>query len=96
MSTKLKLDVDALKVESFETRAPDGGGTVFGHASQNWSECAGTCPRQTDANCLYPTAAHHSCPPGWTDDDFSCRCLYPDTDVRMCCSEFACTGGGMC
>lgn len=58
MKTKLRLDIDALTVESFETRAdaPRLAGTVHGHAedySANETECADLCATQaaTCATC---------------------------------------------
>ncbi|HEX6041081.1 hypothetical protein [Longimicrobium sp.] len=82
---KIKLNVETLRVESF---TPDEGpaerGTVVGHVSR------------VQEGCVYPTAVYHSCQPGETVDQYTCRCLYPDTDVRMCCSEQGCSGGGMC
>ena len=48
---KLRLELDALTVESFETRAdaPRAGGTIHGHAadySAAETECADVCATQ--------------------------------------------------
>lgn len=83
---KLTLDIDALAVQSFQTgeqKHPDRG-TVMGQA------------RPTSQQCVYPTAVNHSCEPGVTDNEFSCFCLYPDTDARMCCSNQGCSLAKTC
>lgn len=82
---KVKLNVEKLRVESFPTsEAPENRGTVVAHAS-----------RPADG-CVYPTAVYHSCEPTETYGEFSCYCLYPNTDIRICCTEQGCSGGGMC
>lgn len=43
---------------------------------------------------VYPTAVYHSCPPGATGS--WCYQLYPDTDMRMCCTVERCSEAGMC
>jgi len=49
---KLKLDVDALKVEEFATEDIEAKprGTVHGRGS-NYSNCAGICEPDTEGNC---------------------------------------------
>ncbi len=82
---KLKLNVEKLQVESFAPEEEtEKRGTVVAHASQ---------PRD---GCVYPTAVYHSCEPTETYGEYSCYCLYPNTDARMCCTEQGCSGGGMC
>lgn len=81
---KLKLTIDALNVESFptSTAADDPRGTVHGHISQVRDGCA------------YPST---SCADTKTYGEATCFCLYPNTDVRRCCSEVDyCSGGGLC
>lgn len=106
---KVKLNLDNLRVDTFATTA-DGaspGGTVHGRDGTEMTVCVGlcggygqtevaSCACPTDDNCVYPTAAYHSCEPGQTYDQHSCRCLYVDTDARMCCTAAGCSGGGMC
>ncbi|HEU0300584.1 MAG TPA: hypothetical protein VFR37_14035 [Longimicrobium sp.] len=49
---KLKLDVDALKVEKFATQAEAGQrGTIGGHGSV-YSNCAAECESRTDDGCF--------------------------------------------
>jgi hypothetical protein len=72
---KMKLDVDALTVDSFTTgEAMDARGTVKGNAYYDTKPSA----------CAYPTP---SCLPGQTLGEVTCQCLYPRTDpVRICCN----------
>jgi hypothetical protein len=80
---KIKLNIDALKVDSFETRpAEDGRGTVRGNgrgAVTQYGSCQGSCvhtcggptceaPCQVDPT-MYVTCVE-SC--GWTDGEFVC------------------------
>lgn len=59
MKTKIKLDLDDLSVDSFDTTRPAAErGTVFGEQCS----CGGTCPGQ--ATC------DQTCPQ--TCDDFTC------------------------
>jgi hypothetical protein len=82
---KVKLNVESLHVESFTpAEEQPQRGTVVGHVSR------------VHDGCVYPTAVYHSCQPGVTYGEFTCFCLYPDTDARMCCSDQGCSGGGMC
>lgn len=82
---KVKLNVEKLRVESFAaSEEPSNQGTVVGHGSQ------------VRDGCVYPTANYHSCEPTETYGEFTCHCLYPNTDAQMCCTEERCTGGGMC
>ncbi|HEU0301931.1 MAG TPA: hypothetical protein VFR37_20925 [Longimicrobium sp.] len=82
---KIKLDVEKLHVESFTPEEEaEKRGTVVGHVSQ------------VQNGCVYPTAVYHSCEPTETYGEFTCHCLYPNTDIRICCTEQGCSGGGMC
>jgi hypothetical protein len=60
---KLKLQIDELAVESFQTAADhEGRGTVQGNDETGvWSQCASACLTMCDAsdctNCTAPTAA---------------------------------------
>jgi len=50
---KISLDVDTLKVESFDTakRGPEARGTVRGHFTRQWEQsCQESC--SGDAACL--------------------------------------------
>ena len=83
---KMKLDVSRLQVESFQAGdQPPPRGTVHARMSQ------------VNDGCVYPTAVYHSCAITRTCGEQTCYCLYPDTDMHMCCSDEGCTGnGGMC
>jgi hypothetical protein len=73
---KLKLDVDALQVESFEAHPPAArGGTVHGQVQDvdpedstdcdgaGWGSLFGTCNNcPTVGTCIGPT---YCCPPTW-------------------------------
>lgn len=100
---KLSLSLDDLRVESFETNSWSKlpSGTVFGNfdvsGGNNYycnTQVAG-CGSPTNAGpCIYPT---NSCLPGQTIDQVTCECLYPKTDVHVCCSTETCTGNtGLC
>ena len=70
---KMRLQVDALLVESFDTAAMSGArGTVRGHASLYWEDCyeSETCPGagwpcgQTEQSCggtCYEFTCHPGC-----------------------------------
>lgn len=77
---KLKLDVDALRVESFATaNGAATRGTVVGHA------CADGQPACTaGSSCVFPT---DSCGETETYGENTCFCYYPRTDRRVCCGE---------
>lgn len=76
---KIKLDIDALEVDSFETRPAEGSrGTIRGHATQ-YGSCQGSCvqscggptcepPCQVEPT-MYLTCVE-SC--GWTGGDVVC------------------------
>lgn len=103
---KIRLEPDALEVESFQVMPPrDPRGTVVGRSGTDATDCWGLCGQVettewlgcTDVSdvrdgCVYPTAAHHSCQPGETVNQETCNCLFPDTDVRMCCTAAYCSG----
>jgi hypothetical protein len=67
---KISLDVNALRVESFDTEADKSskGGTVHGHAS--WYTCP---PTQCGQECL---SGWRPCQPtdAWTDGQVMCYC----------------------
>lgn len=87
---KIRLELETLTVESFYL-AEEGSprGTVLGRSATDF-DCVPTDPRY--GGCVYPTAAHHSCQPGETVDQYTCNCLYPETDARMCCTGEGCSG----
>ena len=127
---KLKLDLEHLRIETFDptpleihgtgtvaansgielscadvngtcgqscNNDPLGGCGGTGYAGTNCGGTggpsgAGTCACPT-GNCVYPTAAYHSCDElGWQTNEYSCRCLYANTDGRICCSGAGCSG----
>jgi hypothetical protein len=65
---KISLDVDALKVESFDTekRGVDERGTVRGYFTRQWEQsCYMSCTNIADCFCtseLGPTACPQVCP----------------------------------
>lgn len=71
---KIRLDIDALQVDSFETRAPEAErGTVRGHATQ-YGSCQGSCVQTCGGRTCEPPCENEptiyvtcveSC--GWTD-----------------------------
>jgi hypothetical protein len=78
---KLRLDLENIAVESFETdRAPAAGGTVRGYASIA-QPCSGQCDTVDDATC----------------DRDRCTNTGPgnDTCVATVCAEL-CSGGVLC
>lgn len=104
---KIALNLEDLAVDSFATGGTnDRLGTVHAHGTEmtvcvglcgGYDETeAGGCESPTRDGCVYPTAAYHSCEPGQTYDEYTCHCLYVDTDARMCCTVDGCSGGGMC
>ena len=67
---KLKLDVDALAVESFDTRAAESGaGTVHGHIS--YPNGCHTPPDSYPETCDYATCAGNTC---WQSCNGTCNC----------------------
>jgi hypothetical protein len=72
MRTKLKLNLDDLSVDSFDTsRSEKPKGTVFGEQCTCWTQCAqNTCPGcpTCDATCAGSCAA--TC--AYTCDDATC------------------------
>jgi hypothetical protein len=78
---KMKLELEQLAVDSFSAEGPrDRRGTVYAESTRVGS-------------CQYPS---RSCAPGETEGEFSCYCMYHNTDERVCCSDAGCSGGGMC
>ncbi len=94
-----KLNLDDLNVESFETRveATWVRGTVRGNATYPYAgwTCEYGCQQNTGRTdpCDYPST---SCQSDQTFGEATCWCEYPATDVRVCCSNEGCSGGGMC
>lgn len=93
-----KLRLEDLAVDTFATTsgAAFGRGTVRAHATEY--TCAvseiHTCACPTRQGCVYPST---SCGDTVTYGEATCFCEYPNTDVRVCCSDAGCTGaGGMC
>jgi hypothetical protein len=98
---KLKLELDALRVDSFDPaprRAGDDG-TVFGFYTEFEAQCDGFteggcgytpyCPGYgctARSTCKYPTAVYDNCAPGWTDDEAACEIPQPQT--------YYCAGSG--
>ncbi|HVH12044.1 MAG TPA: hypothetical protein VM759_03280 [Longimicrobium sp.] len=81
---KIRLNVDGLRVSSFETDSnARSEGTVIAAQATGF-----------EPNCRYPTADYHSCPPGATGE--WCSQLFEDTDMRMCCTIERCSAAGMC
>ncbi|HEX2206353.1 MAG TPA: hypothetical protein VHG93_01620 [Longimicrobium sp.] len=80
MQTKLKLDLDQLTVESFDTsRHAEKKGTVFGEQCTCYTQCTcpgcptcanyNTCDNTCPNTCAY-TCDDNTCP--YTCDDASC------------------------
>jgi hypothetical protein len=91
MRTKLKLQLDQLNVDSFNTSTPRSEkGTVFGEQCTCYTEC--TCPGcpTCDATCAY-TCDDASC--GGT-----CDCTYEpgDTQYDYTCRNYGTCGRGPC
>lgn len=60
MDRKIRLDLDALGVDSFETEAPHAGrGTVRAHESTTCVTTPPEYPCTCDASCLCKTAAFY-------------------------------------
>lgn len=63
---KLKLDAEALRVESFAPgdRDPAGRGTVEGHATircTGYGSCYGSCPGTCNLDTCYSCTQGYSC-----------------------------------
>jgi hypothetical protein len=87
---KLRLEVEGLRVETFQTAAPaPASRTVRGH------EAVGTYGTTDICFCAYPST---SCAPGETGSGASCYCMYARTGEQVCCSDpnRGCSGGAMC
>lgn len=77
---KVTLKLEDLQVDSYTTGA--------GEPRER-----GTV-RGAEGGYVFPTAVYHSCPPDATGS--VCYQLYPDTDMRMCCTVERCSAAGMC
>ncbi|HEX2206863.1 MAG TPA: hypothetical protein VHG93_04220 [Longimicrobium sp.] len=99
---KLKLHLEALTVESFDTSATEKAkGTVFGEQCTCYTQC--TCPGcPTCAN--YNTCdntCNNTCPGtcAYTCDDYTCAYGCGGTNYSNCdCTQFdaTCNGYGTC
>jgi hypothetical protein len=76
---KLMLELDELRVESFETsfEQPDRRGTVHGHYSQNGTcpySCGGSCDATCPDSCAF--TCQGSCPISCVNNtcDATCQC----------------------
>jgi hypothetical protein len=107
---KLKLKLDDLAVDSFDTIAAEKSrGTVFGEQCTCWTACGqNTCPGcpTCDASCNGTCAAScdgtcncgtdNTC--GYSCYHTDCGCLPPTCQQTNCGMEMCCdiTGGGYC
>jgi hypothetical protein len=110
MNAKLKLDLDDLAVDTFDTtRGEKSRGTVFGEQCTCWTYCGqNTCPGcpTCDASCngtCYASCngtcncgTNNTC--GYSCYDTDCGCLPPTCQQTNCGMEVCCgiTGGGGC
>jgi len=93
---KLRMKLEDLEVDTFATTRGDGGlaGTVRGmDATQGQATCVAACNPPTEVGCKYPTT---SCGDTQTFGEYTCFCLYPATDVRVCCDGGDSAPGSMC
>jgi hypothetical protein len=60
---KIKLDLDDLKVESFDTSPEGAEGEVFGYCNTTppCATCDSTCPNTCPATCPESCGAHSAC-----------------------------------
>lgn len=58
---KIKLDLDELRVESFDTTPLDDSEAVEGYCTQHYQSCGGTCDYTCAYTCGY--SCGDSCPP---------------------------------
>lgn len=100
---KMKLDLDDLKVESFETTAEsqDGEGTVYGYITQDLTQC-GDCTNflceptnnRTCGSTCGPTCGNtcgNTCPSTCNNTCGStCTCGNGVTCLGECNTDFAC------
>ena len=90
---KLKLEIETLVVESFDTRAAEGGaGTVHGHASYPLG--CHTPPDSYPDTCDYATCAGMTC---WESCNGTCDCGTVGcpryTDFTNCPEHLSCMYG---
>ncbi|HEY0018217.1 MAG TPA: hypothetical protein VGC13_18020 [Longimicrobium sp.] len=86
---KLRLDVNALRVESFNTADNAANrGTVVGHGA-----CDPARPCTNGSSCVFPTT---SCGETETYGEQTCWCAYPRTDWRVCCDSEGCSAVAAC
>ena len=105
---KMKLELDSLEIDTFSTESGQRPslGTVLARANTTAvTVCVGLCGGYgqtqvagcggpTSERCIYPT---NSCMETQTYDENTCHCLYPYSDVRVCCDgTLAGAPGAMC
>ena len=82
---KLKLQLDDLRVDSFDTTAAEKAkGTVFGEQCTCYTNC--TCPGCPSCDATCPNTCAYTC------DDDSCgyTCAAYDTCARTCNYNYTC------
>lgn len=92
---KLRMKLEDLEVDTFATTRVGGGqaGTVRGmDGTQGQGTCVAACNPPTEVGCQYPTT---SCGDTQTFGEYTCFCLYPATDARVCCGGGS-APGSMC
>jgi hypothetical protein len=87
---KLRLSLDALQVESFETvrETVEGTGTVRGHAKATYGCTAGW------DGCAQETVEQHTCNPSDVNTDCGFSCVYMSCDPMTCGTS--CETGSYC
>jgi hypothetical protein len=84
MPSKLKLNLDQLTVDSFETAkdAPRAG-TVFGEQCTCYTNC--TCPGCPSCDATCPLTCDYTCEYTCETCDFTCSpCVSDDTACHRC------------
>jgi hypothetical protein len=86
MMKKLRLGLDDLRVDTFDTTAPrKEKGTVFGEQCTCWTQCGqDTCPGCPTCGDTCPNTCAYSC------DDFSCAwtCAGNTCEVYTCDRQY--------
>jgi hypothetical protein len=106
MRTKLRLDLDQLTVESFDTiRRQEKRGTVFGEQCTCYTQC--TCPGCPTCDATCPNTCAYTCDDAtcaYTCDDASCEGTCNCGNTRLYTNCFRCgqsadasaCGGAVC
>ena len=92
---KLALDLDSLRVETFDPSAADGHGegTVFAHVSREYDGCLYTnepCPAHSMSEQVWSACGTCEITDGDTCDNHTCintcvdTCAYPCTGMTAC------------